>query len=401
MASIKILIIIREPNICHVSTGHNNAIKSLKTYLDKYFDVEYYCTKYVKFTVKNKTINYSKNILRYFYEKYYKLDIRRKLLLHKGDYLWHQERKEFALYLSTHKYDIIFFEGLLFHHLLDLVDKKQALCVLDTHDLMHKRTESFKNSGKFYPWNISESRELECLKSYEKVLAIQDADFSYLQKKLPTKGLLVKRPASLSFLPIKTAHNNQLQLCYVASSAEHNIHALEWLFANIWSDELARVCSLNVYGTICAKLGDLKKISGTYNINILGKVDLVSEAFLNSHILINPIQIGSGLKMKNVEAIGYGRGVITTTLGAYGMEACINRSLLVVNDAKDFQNILLDLANNWEKVILMSKLAFEDAVKYFSPDKCFSSLVNWIQHEVRSDSNKLEYWPHRSQRDNG
>ena len=53
----------------------------------------------------------------------------------------------------------------------------------------------------------------------------------------------------------------------------------------------------------------------------IGPVETIDVFWPNIDIAINPIRFGSGLKIKNVEALAYGLPLLTTPIGAEGLEA--------------------------------------------------------------------------------
>jgi succinoglycan biosynthesis protein ExoO len=53
-------------------------------------------------------------------------------------------------------------------------------------------------------------------------------------------------------------------------------------------------------------------------------------------LVISPILGGAGLKIKNIEPMGYGKAVVSTRSAATGLEAAENRAFLVGEDAAGF-----------------------------------------------------------------
>ena len=78
-----------------------------------------------------------------------------------------------------------------------------------------------------------------------------------------------------------------------------------------------------------------------------------------SDIVVNPLTIGTGLKIKSIEALGFSKALVSTSVGADGLEKGINTAFLVANSAEEFCNALnlivfdadayLNLCNNAAK----------------------------------------------------
>lgn len=368
------------------SSGSVRAINSLGQFLARDHQVDYYCTKWVaKRPSADVNLYCGQGMPAYIAERlaYFARAFltgskpRRKLLLAEVDAAAQVERAAFGRHLDDYHYDVIIFEYLNNHHLVDVVDRRVTACVLDTHDLMHVRTRTYEEAGRDLPLAISEEQELSCFDAYNKVLAIQDGEYEYLRDKVADRAMLVKRPADLHPLPFEEAPGDKLRLCFLGSTAEHNVHALHWFVKEVWSEELREVCSLDVYGAVCREL-DREQLRGVDGINLRYEVGSVDEAYQPTHLVINPVQIGSGLKIKNIEAIGYGRGVITTSLGAQGMEQCLGRSMVLADTAAELRELLLEYAADRDKPATLAQWAPRDAQEFFSAEACFSQLSNWI-----------------------
>src|SRR5690606_29841009 len=78
-------------------------------------------------------------------------------------------------------------------------------------------------------------------------------------------------------------------------------------------------------------------------------------------VVINPVMHGTGLKIKNVEALGYGKPVVTTTVGAEGLELALSRGLIVADSEAEFIQVLSVLVADASVRSEQSLLAVESA----------------------------------------
>jgi glycosyltransferase involved in cell wall biosynthesis len=84
------------------------------------------------------------------------------------------------------------------------------------------------------------------------------------------------------------------------------------------------------------------------NIEFLGFVDDLPSFYQNAKMAISPLLEGTGVKIKNIEAIEYGLPIVTTSIGAQGLERFINRGLLIADTPKNFAEAIIKLCNNDE-----------------------------------------------------
>jgi polysaccharide biosynthesis protein PslH len=144
-----------------------------------------------------------------------------------------------------------------------------------------------------------------------------------------------------------------------------NLLAIEWFLTKIFPliiQEMPDV-SLNVVGAgVSEQLRDWEKKSP---VHFHGYVEDVSDWYAVSKIVVAPLQIGSGTKLKILEAMAYGRPVVTTTVGCEGIEARNGEEILIADDPAEFAGRVLELfrsADLYDKIVSNARKLVE--VKY-------------------------------------
>ena len=69
----------------------------------------------------------------------------------------------------------------------------------------------------------------------------------------------------------------------------------------------------------------------------------IAPHFRDADIVIVPLRFGGGTRIKIVEAFSYRRAVVSTTIGAEGIEAAHGKDLLIADDPKLFAMYCADL----------------------------------------------------------
>jgi polysaccharide biosynthesis protein PslH len=72
------------------------------------------------------------------------------------------------------------------------------------------------------------------------------------------------------------------------------------------------------------------------NVEVTGVVDDVRPWLDRADVVIVPLRIGGGTRLKILEAMAMGKAVVSTTLGAEGLDVVPDRDLLVADDAAAF-----------------------------------------------------------------
>lgn len=139
----------------------------------------------------------------------------------------------------------------------------------------------------------------------------------------------------------------QLRLLYLGSLDWHpNVDAIEHLAQEIWP-MIRRACPaarLEVVGRR-ASAGLRARLTATDGVTLHSDVADVRPMLAQS-ILVVPLRIGGGTRIKILEAMGMARPVVSSRIGAEGLELQDGRHLLLADDAADFAAKAVQLLNH-------------------------------------------------------
>jgi glycosyltransferase involved in cell wall biosynthesis len=79
------------------------------------------------------------------------------------------------------------------------------------------------------------------------------------------------------------------------------------------------------------------------NIVITGAVDDITPYLHKSRVFVVPIFVGGGMRYKILEAFAHEKAVVSTTVGAEGIEYEVGTHLMIANTARDFADRSLEL----------------------------------------------------------
>lgn len=163
-------------------------------------------------------------------------------------------------------------------------------------------------------------------------------------------------------------------IIFIGSIHEPNIDAVKFLYDKImpivWktNPEL----EVSVIGNVADKL-DLKLYP---KFKFLGFVESIEDHFMKSKIMVAPLRFGAGVKGKIGQAFEYFLPVVTTDIGAEGMQLVNEKNVLIANEEKSFATAILKLNNDEE---LWNKLRDHsiDSLDIFSPREAQETLKNF------------------------
>lgn len=285
---------------------------------------------------------------------------------------FYNERRlaKFKKFVTGRKYDVVVVEYLNNTYLLEALKGQPILKMLDMHDVMHLRSESFAQEGIYHPLHMDKESEYTLLREYDYLLAIQAKEAAYLHKDFGGSVITVPRPHPVVDCPFPPIGVDAMTVLFFASKAIFNLHAYDWFVENVWPSLHESEITLLVAGTLCDVIGKPR----AKGIRHIGYVERPEQAYSQCHVTINPVRIGSGLKIKNIEALAHGRSMITSSLGTAGLEGAVGRGLIVADAPEAICKSILSLKDNPDQILELGKSAQAYIAENFSPDACFSDL---------------------------
>jgi glycosyltransferase involved in cell wall biosynthesis len=212
------------------------------------------------------------------------------------------------------------------------------LKVMDTHDIFTDRG-SRADSQWFSTTRAEESRGLNRAHT---VMAIQNGEAEYFRKISTADVVTIGHPIDRVTLPERSA-SEVINIGYLGSCNMDNVTAVRWFFDRVYP--LLRTSRQKMrfalVGGVCNHLNHLPP-----DVIRIPFAESLDDVYADMDIVINPAQKGTGLKIKTVEALGFGRPLVTTSIGADGLLEQSGKAFELADSPKDFADKLLALAEN-------------------------------------------------------
>lgn len=188
--------------------------------------------------------------------------------------------------------------------------------IIDTHDVFGDRHLRSTAAGMKPEWYYtSRDEELRGLKRADLVLAIQDEEKAYFKSLGLPQVEVVGFVTPPNFLPPRQQRDGKITIGYIASSNPWNVNSFRALHAALEGQPiLTERFTFRLAGAICKAVEAENKI-----FKVEGIVDSVHSFYCNVDAVVNPMQGGTGLKIKSIEALSYGRPFVSTVDGMVGI----------------------------------------------------------------------------------
>ncbi len=258
--------------------------------------------------------------------------------------------------LKTHQFDFVIIDGVFMASYMDFIKaNSNAKIILRTHNVEHQIWERHipneKNGVKKWYLNLQNKRlkrfELKAFFNADAIVPITDEDSQNIKKLYPTKPLFTCNTGInlVDYQTVSNAKQNNTVFHFASMDWMPNIEAVDWLLESVWNKVVVKMPDAKL---IVAGRGmpDKFKASASSNIIVIDSVASSKEFYQTYDIMLVPLWSGSGLRIKLVEGLAYGKPIITTTIGAEGIAYTNNENLLVADNADDFAKAIIEVLQN-------------------------------------------------------
>lgn len=153
------------------------------------------------------------------------------------------------------------------------------------------------------------------------------------------------------------------KILFVGAYYYPNVEGIKWFIKEVFS-KISDEYSLCIVGNGMEKLND--EIEKSSRIEVHGRVEDLTEYYINSYCVIGPIYDGGGMKVKTAEAMSYGKVYVGTSESLEGY--------LDNNDVKDLLNKYIFLCNS-----------AEDFINFFNTNKLFKPFEQNISQVFKNN----------------
>lgn len=214
-----------------------------------------------------------------------------------------------------------------------------CLKCMDTHEIQYLRSENAQQHGGEYTgpkWTREE--EIVELNRANVLMAIQDLEEVTLRELCPDKKVITVGH-SVSVEP-STEPVHPPELLYVGNLYEPNVAGLNAFIDEAWPSIHSAVPDVTLH--VCGRICDATA-STTDGVMLHGVVDDLQPYYRRAAVVINPVMYGTGLKIKTVEALGFGKAMVSTPAGILGVGRSGDIPVQVVESPGDMAPPIIEM----------------------------------------------------------
>lgn len=254
--------------------------------------------------------------------------------------------------LKDNAYDVIQLEGLFVAPYLAAIRKgTKAKVIYRAHNIEHLvwRRLARQKGDPFKKWYLNllarrvKTYELEMLSQFDGIAVFTGQDKASVQSfgiKIPLQVLPIG--VDLTMYRPDTQKTEVPSLFFLGSlDWLPNREGIEWFMDNFHKDIVDGELKVKFYvaGNAIPEEFDEYEVPGS--VFIQGEVDDALEFVNSKSIMVVPLLSGGGMRVKIVEGMAMQKCIISTTIGAEGINFVDGENILIANNADEFYNAIL------------------------------------------------------------
>jgi glycosyltransferase involved in cell wall biosynthesis len=299
--------------------------------------------------------------------------------------------REIAGSLPLHDPDIIFAGRITCASIVQsMIDKKLLSSrrkLVDFDDINSKfRRRELRQTGA--SWGLQgkvlgeidayliEREERKIAREWDKISVCSDEDVSELRA-LNSKAVIEKVPNTVAYdlLPEKLP-DEKFHCLFVGNLGfKPNIHGLDEFLKSAWPTIRGVSPEINLAIVGFGGPDWILAKDGIDGITVHTNVPDLRPYYQRADLVVAPILFGGGTRIKILEAMAYGRPVVSTTVGAEGLNVSNGKEIFIADTMDEFGRIIISLSQDPVSLrsVAVRARAFQQAE--FSP-ATFSGAMN-------------------------
>jgi len=118
-------------------------------------------------------------------------------------------------------------------------------------------------------------------------------------------------------------------------------------------------------------------------VKFTGFIDNLDDLYASVRVVCAPIFSGGGTRFKIIEAAAYAKPVVTTTIGAEGIDMENGKDLLMCNDLQSFTKACIKLLDNYDECNELGTSARKKAIQFYEKN----NVIKLIQQTIKKHLN--------------
>ncbi|MFA8449205.1 MAG: glycosyltransferase family 4 protein [Bacteroidales bacterium] len=293
--------------------------------------------------------------------------------------------------LQKDNYDVVQLETLFMGCYIPCIRKNSnARIILRAHNIEHLIWKRITNScsnplKKLYLNHLTKTLanfEKNIIQNVDGIAAITKEDAKFFLKHSQTPTIDISFGLNLIKFNPKIKPSEFPGIFHLGSmNWIPNQEGIKWFLDEVWPLVIKQKpdCIIHLAGREMPKwLLDLNHP----NIKVIGEVENAQEFVQSKSICVVPLLSGSGIRIKIIEAMAQGKAVISTSIGAEGINVKNQKNIFIADNAKDFADAIIHLTENQSKCMKLGENARTLIEEDHNSDVIIPKLISFYNNLI-------------------
>jgi polysaccharide biosynthesis protein PslH len=189
--------------------------------------------------------------------------------------------------------------------------------------------------------------ELKTVDRFRNAILVSSRDAKYFQASAKDIDVIPLGIDIDLFRPQPKPADPKIRLIFAGHmSYSPNIYAVQWFVENCWAELQQRCPNLEFIIAGADAPAEINRLGDLPNITVTGSVPSMADTLAQADIAVIPMQSGSGMQFKVLEAMSCALPVVTTSFGLGTIQAVPGEQIIIADTAADFVDRVVELAND-------------------------------------------------------
>jgi sugar transferase (PEP-CTERM/EpsH1 system associated) len=219
--------------------------------------------------------------------------------------------------------------------------------------------------------------EEQAIRAFDGIASVSEPERAWVADRVPEAVVeLVPNGVDIDHFRPPTSPEPQAPTLVFTGAMHYppNADAALWFCERIWPrlrSEVPELCFEIVGRDPDPRVMALGERPG---VTVTGRVPDIRDHIARARCVVVPLRSGGGTRLKILEAMAMARPVVSTALGAEGLEVRSGHDILIADDAEGFATHVLDLLASPERALLLGQAGRRLVVDRYRWSQCFRGL---------------------------
>lgn len=287
---------------------------------------------------------------------------------------------------KSEKFDVVLMEHLEGIELGSVVKTffPNAIRIADLHNVDHLLYKSLydiniKNHRRIYKYLAFQEKNIYTNADIIAACSVKDANALKSLNKNRIPVIIVPNGTTIKNGNYSKPYKNFNLIFCGSLDYLPNKEGLLWFYHEVWAVLKVKFPTLSI--CIIGSNGNdeaYNLLKMDKQIDFIGEVEDVTPYYQKSHLAIVPLLKGSGTRLKIVEAMSYGVPVLSTSIGAEGINYKVDKNILIANAPEEFIKAVSKVIQDQSKLDDLAKQGLKLINKKYSWKIIVHNFTNLI-----------------------